>query len=123
MEVKINKEIRSFKEQIYFGLSLRQFICSFLACATSVLLYFYFNNLVGSETGSWICMLGAFPFAFLGFFNYNGMPAERFILAWVRSNILISKRLVFKPYNFYNELLVRKEIDDEIIQKNKRCKS
>ena len=68
-------------------------------------------------------MLGAFPFAFLGFFNYNGMPAERFILAWVRSNILISKRLVFKPYNFYNELLIRKEIDDEIIQKNKRCKS
>lgn len=115
MEVKINKEIRSFKEQIYFGLSLRQFICSFLACVMAVLLYFCFNNLLGSEIASWICMLGAFPFAFIGFFNYNGLSAEKFIIAWIRAKILIPKKLVFKPYNFYNELLQGKESIDETI--------
>ena len=40
MEVKINKEIRQYTESVFFGLSLRQFICSVLACATAVIIYF-----------------------------------------------------------------------------------
>ena len=40
MEVKINKEIRNYTEAIFFGLSLRQFIFSVLACGIAVGLYF-----------------------------------------------------------------------------------
>ena len=40
MEVKINKEIRDYTEAIFFGLSLRQFIFSALACGIAVGLYF-----------------------------------------------------------------------------------
>ena len=40
MEVKINKEIRDYTEAIFFGLSLRQFIFSVLACGIAVGLYF-----------------------------------------------------------------------------------
>lgn len=40
MEVKINKEIRDYTEAIFFGLSLRQFIFSGLACGIAVGLYF-----------------------------------------------------------------------------------
>ena len=40
MEVKINKEIRDYTEAIFFGLSLRQFIFSALACGIVVGLYF-----------------------------------------------------------------------------------
>ena len=32
MEVKINKEIRNYTESMFFGLSMRQFIFSVLAC-------------------------------------------------------------------------------------------
>ena len=31
MEIKINKEIRAYRETLFFGLSTRQFICSVLA--------------------------------------------------------------------------------------------
>lgn len=41
MEVKINKEIRDYTEAIFFGLSLRQFIFSGLACGIAVGLYFF----------------------------------------------------------------------------------
>ena len=34
MEIKINKEIRSYKETVYFGLTARQLICSLLAMGT-----------------------------------------------------------------------------------------
>lgn len=40
MEVKINKDIREFQESIFFGLSMRQFIFSILACVVAVILYF-----------------------------------------------------------------------------------
>ena len=40
MEVKINKEIRDYTEAIFFGLSLRQFIFSALACGIAVGLCF-----------------------------------------------------------------------------------
>ena len=40
MEIKINKEIRSYKETVYFGLTARQLICSLLAVGTAVGLYF-----------------------------------------------------------------------------------
>ena len=43
MEVKINREIRNYTESMFFGLSLRQFIFSVLACAVAVGLYFLLN--------------------------------------------------------------------------------
>lgn len=38
MQLKINKEIRDFKESIFFGLSMRQFIFSVFACGIAVYL-------------------------------------------------------------------------------------
>ena len=79
MEVKINKDIREFSESIFFGLTMRQFIFSLLACVIAVILYFTLKPFFGIETLSWICILGAAPFAVLGFVKYNGMTAEKFI--------------------------------------------
>ena len=82
MEVKINKEIRNYTESMFFGLSLRQFIFSVLACGVAVGLYFLLRPYFGMETLSWVCILGAFPFAAMGFIKYNGMTAEQFV--WAR---------------------------------------
>lgn len=54
---------------------------------------------------SWVCILGAAPFAVLGFLKYNGMTAEKFIVAWIKSEILTPKKLTFKPVNLYVELM------------------
>ena len=105
MEVKINREIRNYTESIFFGLSLRQFVFSILACGVAVLLYFLLKNNFGIETLSWVCILGSSPFAAIGFITYNGMPAEKFIYAYIKSEFLIPKKLTFKPVNFYYELL------------------
>ena len=104
MEVKINKDIREFSESIFFGLSLRQFIFSLLACAVAVILYFTLKPHLGLETVSWLCILGAIPFAVLGFVKYNGMTAEQFIIAFIKSEFIIPKRLTFKSKNIYAEM-------------------
>ena len=104
MEVKINKDIREFSESIFFGLSLRQFIFSLLACAVAVILYFTLKPHLGLETVSWLCILGAIPFAVLGFVKYNGMTAEKFIVAFIKSEFITPKRLTFKSKNIYAEM-------------------
>lgn len=105
MEVKINKEIRDFTESIFFGLSMRQFIFSILACLVAVILYFIFKPFFGLETLSWMCILGAIPFAVLGFVKYNNMTIEKIIVAWIKSEILMPKQLTFKAENIYAERL------------------
>ena len=96
MEVKVNKEIRNYTESIYFGLSLRQFIFSILACLMAVGLYFIMKPYLGLETLSWLCILGASPFAALGFITYNGLTAEQFVWAWIKSELLIPKTIKFE---------------------------
>ncbi len=105
MEVKINREIRDYTESMFFGLSLRQFFFSVIACGVAVGLYFLLRPYVGMETVSWMCVLGAAPFAALGFFKYHGMTAEQFVWAWIKSEILMPKRLVFRSENIYYEAL------------------
>ena len=105
MEVKINKEIRAFKETIFFGLTLRQFIYTVLACLVAVILYFILKPILGIEILSWICILGAVPFAVLGFIKYNGMTAEQFFVAWIKSEILTPKELTLKGENEYKKIL------------------
>lgn len=105
MEVKINREIRNYTEAMFFGLSLRQFIFSVLACVVAVGLYFLLKPHVGTETVSWMCILGAAPFAVVGFVKYNGMTAEKFIFAWIKSEFIMPKKLTFRPTNTYYELM------------------
>ena len=105
MEVKINKEIRNYTESMFFGLSLRQFIFSVLACGVAVGLYFLLRPYFGMETLSWVCILGAFPFAAMGFIKYNGMTAEQFVWAWFKSEFLMPKKLMFGPNNLYYEAM------------------
>lgn len=103
MEVKINKEIRNYTESMFFGLSLRQFIFSVLACGVAAGLYFLLRPCFGTETLSWMCILGAAPFAAVGFIKYNGMTAEQFVWAWIKSEFLMPKKILFAPENFYYE--------------------
>ena len=105
MEVKINREIRNYTESMFFGLSMRQFVFSILAILVAVGLYFLLKPHFGTETVSWMCILGAAPFAALGFITYHGMTAEQVLWTWFKSEILCPKRLVFKSDSYYYEAM------------------
>lgn len=105
MEIKINREIRNYTESMFFGLSMRQFVFSVLAILVAVGLYFLLKPHFGTETVSWMCILGAAPFAALGFITYHGMTAEQFLWAWLRSELLEPKELRFEASSLYYEAL------------------
>ncbi len=111
MEVRINREIRDYTESMFFGLSLRQFFFSVLACGVAVGIYLGLKPILGTETTSWLCIVAAFPFAVLGFLKYNGMTAEKFVWAWIKSTFLIPRVLTFGNCNFYYKAMVEDKPD------------
>ena len=120
MEVKINREIREYTESMFFGLSMRQFFFSVAACLIAVAVYFLLRPILGMEVTSWVCILAAFPFALTGFVKYNGMTAEKFIWAWIKSEFLIPKRLTFYNTNVYYHLLDLDEKEKKLNKEEKK---
>ena len=118
MEVKINREIQDYSEQVYFGLSLRQFVFSVLACGVAVGLYFLLRPWFGLETLSWVCIVGAAPFAALGFFKWHGMTAEKVLIVYLKSELLMPKHLIFKAVNYYDCI----ERSDEVVRSRRKNK-
>ena len=122
MEVRINREIREYTESMFFGLTMRQFIFTCLAIAASIFSYFLLKPLIGIEAVSWVCMLAAVPFAVLGFVKYNGMSADKFIWAWIKSELLIPKKLCYGNNNMYWVLMHEME-DEKTARKQKKKKA
>ena len=114
MEVRINKEVRDYQESLFFGLSLRQFLFALLAVLVALGLYFGLRNVVGSGEIGWICIVAAFPFALCGFFTYNGMTFEKFLLAVIRSELLYPRKLVFRSENLYAKAMEHSSIKEAL---------
>ena len=55
LEVRINKEVRDYQESLFFGLTLRQFICSLLAVAAALGTYFGLWSVLGTGEVCWAC--------------------------------------------------------------------
>lgn len=124
MDIEINKEFRDYSEKVYFGLNMRQLI--FSACAVGVAIgsYFLLRHYLNIETLSWLCVLLASPFAALGFITYNGMTAEQFAWAWIKSEILMPKRLVFSAEDdlFVQSKELIKQKEKEVFKADENAK-
>ena len=114
IEVRINKEVRDYQESIFFGLSLRQLVFALLAVLVAVGVYFGLRGVVGTSEIGWICVLAAFPFALCGFFTYNGMTFERFLLAVIRSELLYPRKLAFRAENLYAQAMEHSTVKEAL---------
>lgn len=115
MEVRINKEVRNYQESLFFGLSLRQFLFALLAVLVALAVYFCLHPVLGTGEIGWVCILAAFPFALGGFFTYNGMTLERFLMAYIRSEFFMPKRLLFRTEDLYVKLMEHTSIADTCV--------
>lgn len=96
MQNPINKEIHHYQEEIFMGLTLRQLICSVIAIGAAVLAYLTLEPVLGRETASWVCIVAAVPIAAAGFFHYDDLNFEQFLVAVVESVILGSSWRLWK---------------------------
>lgn len=115
IEIKIPKEIRNYKEKLFFGLNLRQTLCTVIALGTNIPLYFALKPYLGDDLISWVIICIALPIFLIGYFNYNGMPFEQFIACIFRFMFLTPQRRKYKTENLFAILaqIHRKEIEAE----------
>ena len=104
MEVKINREIRDYKESMFFGLTMRQVLFSAIGIVAAIVVYFALNSHCNIELISWACMFSAAPFVAMGFITYNGMTAEEFAVTWIRSKLIEPKKVKFECDTIYNRI-------------------
>lgn len=125
MEIKVNKEIREYRENMFFGLTMRQFFSTLLGIIVSVSLYFLLRNYMSVEAVSWICIIGAAPFIVFGFVKFNGMTADKFLIAFIRY-LITPKKLAYKSVNrdyekmkpIYEKLIKERMREDETNKEN-----
>ena len=124
MEIRINKEIKDYHESLFFGLSMRQFVCSLAAVGAAVGIYFGLRNVLDKETVSWLCIVCAAPLAAAGFFKYNGLNFELFVVAYVYSEFLCSGVRTYQSENYlydaYKEVIADVSVRKEKGKKGKK---
>lgn len=116
MQIKTNKEIRDYKEEVYFGMNMRQLIFSALAGGAALTVYFLCSRRMPMEAVSWLCVAAAVPFAAFGFIHWHGMNFEQIIRMFIRSRLVLRKPLFFRPNNPY------KAVTSSISTKDRRLR-
>ena len=120
MEIRINKEIKDYHESLFMGLSTRQFICSLGALGAAVGIYFGLSNVLDKETVSWLCIVCASPLAAAGFFKYNGLNFEQFLIAYIYSEFICSGVRTYQSENYLYEAY--KEVLKDVPVRKKESK-
>ena len=93
IEIRIPKEIKNYREKLFFGLTLRQSICAGVALLICVPLYIFGNKFVPQEALSWLVILIAAPLMLAGFFRYNDMTFEQFAVEFIYHSFTPQKRV------------------------------
>lgn len=99
MQIKSNKEVRDYKEVVYFGMTVRQLLFTGLAGGAALGVYFLCHRRMPMEMVSWLCMAAAVPFGAFGFVHWHGLPFEQIVLVFIRSRLVLGRPVFFRPEN------------------------
>lgn len=103
-DIKINKEIRDYKEQIFLGIfDMRQTICIFIGGFLCVILY-QFIPMPHSIYKILLSGIPMIPLAIIGFYSYNKMPGEELLLRCIDFYIRKPRRYTCTPSNDFYDL-------------------
>ena len=122
IEIRIPKEIKNYREKLFFGLTLRQCICAGAALLVCVPLYIFGNKFLPQEAVSWAVILIAAPLMFAGFFRYNDMQFEQFAVEFFYHYFTPQKRVYsYEPiFMEFRNAYLSDELKTEIEAKGSR---
>lgn len=110
IEIRIPKEITEYKEKFLFGLTVRQFVSAVAALAICIPVFIFGKEFLGDDVTGWLIILIAIPIFAFGFFRYDGMHFEKFL-------VMIYRQKWAEPQKrTYEELPVFWECREEIIE-------
>lgn len=103
IEIKVPKEIKEYKEKWYFGLTLRQLISVGISISLNIPLVYFGKKYLSTDLLGWLCILITIIFGGIGFFEYNKMKFEKFVIVYLKNKFQQQKR-VYKSTNIFDLL-------------------
>ena len=116
IEIRIPKEIKNYREKLFFGLTLRQCICAGISLAICVPLYIWGHHFLPQEAISWIVVFIGAPLLSTGFFRYNDMAFEQFAVEVIHFYASPQKRVYSyePPFMELRNTYITDQLNEEI---------
>lgn len=110
MEMKTNKDVTEYEENVFIGMTMRQTVLGIAGVAIIAGAYFMTYNRMNSNMASWVAIGFGLPCFLFGFAKPHKMKLEKFLATWVRCNFLEHRRLSFKSENkFYQACFIEQK--------------
>ena len=77
IKADIPQDVTEYREQFFFGLTIRQFVCVLGMIVLAALTFLIGSKFVTTDILVYIVIFEVSPLAAVGFMKYNGMPFER----------------------------------------------
>jgi len=105
INIKINKEIRSVKENAVAGFSLYEalFLLVGILLGVSIGCLLYFKLKVPLNIVAFVSVFIVAPFGFLGMWSYHEMTGVQFVKAWLSTYLTEPRVLTYGSKNKYYE--------------------
>jgi FtsH-binding integral membrane protein len=101
MQIKTNKDVTEYEENVFIGMTMRQTLLGFAGVAIITAAYFTTYNRMNSNLASWVAIGLGLPCFLFGFAKPHKMKLEKFLAIWFVCNFLEHRRLPFKEENKY----------------------
>jgi hypothetical protein len=109
MEIKTNKDVTEYEENVFIGMTMRQTVLGIAGVAVIAAAYFMTYDRMNSNLASWVAIGLGLPSFLFGFAKPHKMKLEKFLAIWFRSNFLEHRRLPYKTENRYYKACFNQE--------------
>lgn len=91
ISVKINRDIQQYKSKVVLNFSLREFLSIVVALVFVIPFHLFVGRHIPKELTSWVEIFIVAPVLLAGFFEYHGMPFERYVMQIIKNEFLYPK--------------------------------
>ena len=102
--VPVPKDLARVKTKVAFNLTKRQLICFGAGGVIGVSTYIFARNGVGTEAAALLMIGLMLPFFLFGIFEKDGLPLEKVLGYFIRSQFLVPKVRPYRTENLYAAL-------------------
>lgn len=103
LQTRVKPDVLQISSNVVLGMNLRQTIFSVAAIVSAGIAYFLLKGITGPTVATYVSAFFAMLCALLGFFNYNGLTAEKFLAA-VWKDLNAPKILKHQSTNYFYKI-------------------
>ena len=104
IRASVPRDPSAIKTKVALNLTKRQIVCFGAAALVGLPTYFLVKRVLGTEAGALMMMVATLPLFFLGLFERDGLPAEKYLYLVLRQRYLTPGIRRYRQENAYRRI-------------------